>query len=157
VQGFWPTGATVLSAMANFDHFTGAKTYQSTVTSALNKAFSLYANFDEVRGAAHVAAGLTPRAVPVQRRRAVVGHGRVLRVPRVRGHEPAQPRDRELEPRLAVVRPAPSSIPRVAADAGASQITAAIAASGKMSGKGFAVKGSCGGGASLRPRAAAQG
>jgi hypothetical protein len=47
-QGFWPTASTVLSAMANYDHFTGSTTYKTQVTNAINKAFSLYTNFDEV-------------------------------------------------------------------------------------------------------------
>jgi hypothetical protein len=47
--GFWPSAATVYSAMANYDHFTGTTTYKTQVTNALNKAFSLYAHYDEVR------------------------------------------------------------------------------------------------------------
>jgi hypothetical protein len=46
--GFWPSAATVYSAMSNYDHFTGTTTYKSQVTTALNKAFSLYAHYDEV-------------------------------------------------------------------------------------------------------------
>ncbi|KAI0750298.1 hypothetical protein C8Q80DRAFT_1353554 [Daedaleopsis nitida] len=44
--GFWPTGATVLSAQANYDFFTKTTTYKSHVTDALNTAFSVNAHYD---------------------------------------------------------------------------------------------------------------
>ncbi|KAI0750296.1 glycoside hydrolase family 76 protein [Daedaleopsis nitida] len=44
--GFWPTGATVLSAQANYDFFTKTTTYMSHVTDALNTAFSVNAHYD---------------------------------------------------------------------------------------------------------------
>ncbi|KAI0750302.1 endo-1,6-alpha-mannosidase [Daedaleopsis nitida] len=47
--GFWPTGATVLSAQANYDFFTKTTTYKSHVTDALNTAFSVNAHYDPVR------------------------------------------------------------------------------------------------------------
>jgi hypothetical protein len=35
--------------MANYDHFTKSTKYKTEVTNILNKAFSLYANYDQVR------------------------------------------------------------------------------------------------------------
>ncbi|KAJ3545383.1 hypothetical protein NMY22_g2460 [Coprinellus aureogranulatus] len=44
--GFWGSGATVYSAMANYDKFTSSSTYKTIVTNGINKVFSQYAHFD---------------------------------------------------------------------------------------------------------------
>jgi hypothetical protein len=46
--GYWNTAATILSAMANFDHFTHGTTYKAFVTTTLNTASSKYSHFDKV-------------------------------------------------------------------------------------------------------------
>lgn len=44
--GYWQA-ANAWSAMANHDWIAKTTTYQGTVTSALNTAFSLYTNYDQ--------------------------------------------------------------------------------------------------------------
>lgn len=44
--GYWQAG-NVFSAMANQDHLAGTTTNQATVVDNLNKAFSLYSNYDQ--------------------------------------------------------------------------------------------------------------
>jgi hypothetical protein len=46
--GYWGTAATDLSAMANFDHFTGGSNYKDLVTKTLNTASTKYTHFDQV-------------------------------------------------------------------------------------------------------------
>jgi hypothetical protein len=91
--------------MANYDYFTKSTVYKSRVTEALNKAFSLYAHYDEVRLILwRTCMVLMLYIVRLQRRCSVVGNSFLLRLPGVWRYQPPQPCHRHLEPCVCVVR-----------------------------------------------------
>jgi hypothetical protein len=83
------------------------------------------------------------RPVRLQRRLTVVRDRGVLRIPRVRRQEPPEPHDRELGPCLKVVRRQRRASSSASADPQCSQITDAVAKSGKLAGKNFTIEGKC--------------
>ncbi|KIK70000.1 hypothetical protein GYMLUDRAFT_151902 [Collybiopsis luxurians FD-317 M1] len=61
--GYWQSG-NAFSAMANFDHLTSTKTYQTQVTNGLNTAFKLYKNFDQYHTTTMLCGGRRPPIMP---------------------------------------------------------------------------------------------